>query len=252
MVNWPGTHHRVRRDRLELERPRVGELAPPRSDAERGGQRAAGAASAAVAIAIHVEEPEPRPLEALGSCTCAKRDIRSYPSFGSVSHFAAQAGAVEAVARTARAPRVEVPAVRREEPRPADHLAGLERLDRDGAPRRDERLERDAAVAERRRSSGRVAVPEEQLALAGTGRSSRSPRSARAASASGPRTAGHRAGTSSIVSIAPSPRSRGWRPAPRSRRSRPGTRRCSGRSRRSPSVPNWSCHVPNLCVSHWR
>ena len=77
----------------------------------------------------------------------------------------AQAGAVEGDdAHLVDRAGVEVPDVRREEPRPADDLAGIERLDHDRASRRRVRRQGDAALADEVEGVGRIALAEEPLA----------------------------------------------------------------------------------------
>ena len=171
---------------------------------------------------------------------------------GSLSHLPRRQAPSKLVARTsesARASKCQRYGGKSHD-QPTTSPASM-RLDRDGAARRHERLERDAAVPEDVEGVGLVAVAEEQLALAEMRRSSRSRRSARAGPASGPGRAARRAGwsqsspssapslariavSSSVTSI-PTGHQVMQRPQPT-----------------QPELPNWSCQVPNLCVSHWR
>ena len=86
-------------------------------------------------------------------------------------HFPRRHAPSTAIARTGvdRAP-VEVPAVGREEPRPADDFAGLDRLDGQRAAARDEELESHAAATDDVERVGRIALPEEHLSLFPPGR----------------------------------------------------------------------------------
>ena len=155
-MNWPGANvERLAGDGLELERPRV---AQSRGAGARPGTAAAPSArgrgdSAAAVVAIHVQEPEPRPLQALDQHLREPRHQVVAEARGSVSHLPRRQAPSKLVARTsASALRVEVPAVGREEPRPADDLAGVDRLDRHRrrAPGRTSRARRCRAGARRR------------------------------------------------------------------------------------------------------
>src|SRR5262249_55647064 len=103
--------------------------------------------SATAAITVDVEQPEAGPLQPL------HEDLREARHQGVAEGrvglaLAADAGAVKrGRAHRPERPPVEVPAERREEPRPADDLAGLDRLDRGRRAGRDEHLDGDDTVA---------------------------------------------------------------------------------------------------------
>src|SRR5690348_13426677 len=104
--------------------------------------------SAATAVAIEIQEPEPSPLEPLDQ-HLRKAAHQVVAECGVGVALPAQTDPIEGRgAHVRQCPRVEVPPIRREQPRPADDLAGLDRLDRDRAAGRDERLERDRAVSD--------------------------------------------------------------------------------------------------------
>src|SRR5664279_5347911 len=122
--------------------------------------------SVCAVVAIYVQEPHPRPLEPLDHHLC-ETGHQVVAETRVCFALAAQTGAVEARRPHERErAHVEVPAVRREEPRPADNVARLERLDRDGAAGRNERLQRDAAVPQHVEHVCRVAVADDQLVCA--------------------------------------------------------------------------------------
>ena len=238
IVNWPGAN--VERARRRPARARASRCRASRASAARPGtarrHRPEGARVTQLCRhAIHVEQPLPRPLQALDhDLREARHQVVAELRVGLA--LLAQAGAVEARrAHEREGARVEVPAVGREEPRPADDLAGVDRLDRDGAAGRDERLERDAAVPQDVEGVRLVAVAEQQLALAKLDVAPAAGDQLELRPASGPRTAAPRAASAQSFCIDHLLRLRGSRSAPRSRRSRPGTRRCSARSRRSRS-----------------
>ncbi len=173
---------------------------------------------------------------------------------GVLGALPAQARAVELRrAHVRHRPGVEMRAVRREEPRPAEDLAVVNRLDHDLAARRDEVPDGDRAVADDVEAVGGVALAEDRLALlevdvapaAGDERRGPPPSCRRrTASGRGARQAAvaalfsscsvFRAATSSVMSI-PTGHHVMQRPQPT-----------------QPDVSNWSCHVPSLCVSHCR
>jgi hypothetical protein len=79
--------------------------------------------------------------------------------------LAAQARAVEGHgAHVVDGAGVEVPHVGREQPRPADDLAGVERLDHHGAASGRVRRQRDTALSHEIEDVGRLALAEHPLA----------------------------------------------------------------------------------------
>jgi hypothetical protein len=78
--------------------------------------------------------------------------------------LAPQAGAVEGdQRRVGLHPPVELPPVRREQPRPAEQVAVVQRLERHRIARGDVQLERDRAVADRVEGVCLLALPEQVL-----------------------------------------------------------------------------------------
>src|SRR5579885_1206137 len=95
-------------------------------------------------VAIDVEEPEPGVLEPLDD-HAREAPHQLEAELGVALAGIADAGRIELRrGHVADRARVEVPAVGREEPRPAEDVAGAERLDREAAGAGQVGLERDA------------------------------------------------------------------------------------------------------------
>ena len=187
------------------------------------------------------------------SITGEKRPSSSKPSAVVVVALAPQACAVECHrAHGVERACVEVPPVGREEPRPADDVTLVDGLDGDSAAARGEDLElhapvsqeiegvRLAALAEEvvaRLEPGVLAAARDQLQLrrgqASKDRALRELGVERLHACSSPAVA-RIAATSSVMSMATGHQVM-QRPQPT-----------------QPELPNWSCQVPSLCVSHWR
>src|SRR5262245_32987038 len=142
MTNWPGAIAGASPPSGSSVSVHVSAVSCSRAATRNGrGVIAPTGAGSVAAVAIEVQEPDPGPLEALDH-HLGEAPHQLVAEDGIVLALPAQAGAVEpGRADDRERARVEVPAVRREQPRPAEHLARLERLDHDGAAAGNEQLE---------------------------------------------------------------------------------------------------------------
>src|SRR5690349_13579639 len=132
MVNWPGSGTTRAPSTGSSSSVQVSASSRRRFATLKGAGTigpAAVAASAAMAIAVDVEEPQPRPLEPADHDLGEARHQVVAELWVALA-LAPQAHAVEAGrAHEGERAGVEVPPVRGKEPRPADDLALLDRLD---------------------------------------------------------------------------------------------------------------------------
>ena len=148
---------------------------------------------------------------------------------------------------------VDLPLVGREHPRPPHHAARLHRGEHH-VPRRGRWVSNEIrpSTSRCRPSAGSPSRATRCRALTATTR----PHAAMASRSSSARPAvnGWSASSSRTPFTALPPPCRGPRSRwpPRPGRWRPGTRRCTDRTPRTPTVSNWSHHVESLWVSHWR
>src|SRR5581483_11820874 len=166
MTNWPGATAKPSSSgsSVSVHVSTVScRFAATRNDS--GTNAPAGSVSVAIAVAIHVEESEVRPLQAL------HEHLRETPDDveaedGIRLALVAEARAVELRRTHGRErPGVEVGAIRREEPRPAEHLPCLDRLDHDLAARRHEVADGDRAVPDDVEGVRGIALAQDRLAL---------------------------------------------------------------------------------------
>src|SRR5262245_26239803 len=138
-MNWPGAISGAGAPTGSSVTVHVSAVSCSRAERRYGrGVSAPSSCGSAVAVTIDVEKPESSPLQALD------QHLRD-PAHQLVAErriglaLAAQTLAVEARRANGReGTRIEMPAIGREEPGPAEQLAGPDRLDRDWAARRHE------------------------------------------------------------------------------------------------------------------
>src|SRR5690348_769493 len=137
MVNWPGAIASGGPATGSSSSVHVSAVSRPRLTT-RNGRGCSGPAgdSATGAVAIAIEEPQPRPLQTFDHDLRDARDEFPPEQRVALARGPHRAGVECGHTHGDERARVEVPAVRREEPRPPDRLARLDRLDRDRAARR--------------------------------------------------------------------------------------------------------------------
>src|SRR5580765_5417400 len=157
-MNWPGAIVGPSPSSGSRVRVHVSDVSCLRSETRNGaGTSGPGARGSAIAaVAIDVEESKARPLEALDQHL--REAAHQLVADGRVVlALLPQAPAVEGRGTHHRqGAGVEVPPVRSEEPRPAEHLSGFDGLDRHRTPRLREQLDRDTAVSDQEERLGLV------------------------------------------------------------------------------------------------
>src|SRR5512143_3540537 len=260
MLNWPGANGRnlapPTGDRVSVKVSPVSLVTWRTTNGSgRIGSEADTTVGATSVVAIEIQELNAGRLEA-GDHHAGEPLQQLVAETRVLLALRAEAGPVERQGPDGvQRPRVEARPVGREEPRPAEHLAALDRLDRDRTSVGHEDLDRDPALAHDEEVVGGRALAEHELArLEDHVRDAPHDRvEVRGAQvleegvlAEDLLEGVHRHGLLPCASP--------WRSARASAvMSMPTGHHVMQRPQPTqPETPNWSCHVASLCVIHWR